>query len=191
MERSPGCQPTATRAGWSRSAARPSRARPAVPRRFVAATETALAEPMAADLLSAFDLVVVMVDWEHFAESCCVVAHGIGVVGSNRPLALEEGCGERDPGARSAGGLQERGLDVTRPILVVIDGSKALACAVRDVFDRPVIARCQLHKRNVRDKLPQRLRATVERRTRCPAHRARPGARCGRPPDPRLPRVAA
>jgi hypothetical protein len=37
-------------------------------------------------------------------------------------------------------------LDVTRPILVVIDGSKALRRGVLDVFDRPVIARCQLHR---------------------------------------------
>jgi len=33
---------------------------------------------------------------------------------------------------------------------VVLDGSKALRRAVLDVFDRPVIGRCQLHKiRNV------------------------------------------
>ena len=38
-----------------------------------------------------------------------------------------------------------RGLDVTRPILAVLDGSKALRRAVVDVFDRPVIGRCQLH----------------------------------------------
>jgi transposase-like protein len=42
-------------------------------------------------------------------------------------------------------GLRERGLDVTRPILAVLDGSKALRRAVLDVFDRPVIQRCQLH----------------------------------------------
>ena len=42
---------------------------------------------------------------------------------------------------------------VTRPILAVLDGSKALRRAVLDVFDRPVIARCQLHKiRNVQDR---------------------------------------
>jgi putative transposase len=45
-------------------------------------------------------------------------------------------------------GLRERGLDVTRPLLVVLDGSKALRRAVLDVFDRPVLARCQLHKIN-------------------------------------------
>jgi transposase-like protein len=42
-------------------------------------------------------------------------------------------------------GLRERGLEVTRPILVVIDGAKALRRAVTDVFDHPVVQRCQLH----------------------------------------------
>ena len=56
---------------------------------------------------------------------------------------------------------------MSRPLLVVIDGSKALRRAVLDVFDQPVIQRCQLHKvRNVKDKLPERLRRTVERRMR-------------------------
>jgi putative transposase len=42
---------------------------------------------------------------------------------------------------------------------------------VLDVFDKPVIQRCQLHKiRNVRDKLPQRLRPGVERRMRAAYH---------------------
>lgn len=35
--------------------------------------------------------------------------------------------------------LRERGLDVTRPILAVIDGSKALRRAITDVFDHPVM----------------------------------------------------
>ena len=35
-----------------------------------------------------------------------------------------------------------------------------------EVFDHPVITRCQLKIRNVRDKLPERLRTTVERRIR-------------------------
>ncbi len=35
------------------------------------------------------------------------------------------------------------------------------------MFDRPVIARCQLHKiRDVRDKLPDKLRQVVETRMR-------------------------
>ena len=69
-------------------------------------------------------------------------------------------------------GLRERGLDVTRPILAVIDGAKALAKAIKDVFDQPVIHRCQLHKiRNVEAKLPKRLREVVAKRMRA-AYRA-------------------
>ncbi|CAN5679690.1 hypothetical protein BH09ACT7_BH09ACT7_61060 [soil metagenome] len=36
-------------------------------------------------------------------------------------------------------------MDVTRPMLVGLDGSKALRKAVLDVLDHPVIQRCQLH----------------------------------------------
>ena len=68
-------------------------------------------------------------------------------------------------------GLRERGLDVTRPVLAVLDGSKALRRAVLDVFDHPVIARCQLHKiRNVGDRLPDQLRSVVTRRMRKAYH---------------------
>jgi transposase-like protein len=55
----------------------------------------------------------------------------------------------------------------------VIDGAKALARAILDVFDHPVIGRCQQHKlRNVRDKLPERLRGPVEHRMRTAYHAA-------------------
>ena len=141
--------------------------RSAVSRKFVRATESALAELLAAPL-HALDLVALMVDGVYFAEHCCVVALGIGSDGRKHPLALEEGATENATLVRELlVGLRERGLDVSRPLLVVIDGSKALRRAVLDVFDQPVIQRCQLHKvRNVKDKLPERLRRTVERRMR-------------------------
>jgi transposase-like protein len=137
----------------------------AVSRKFVAMTETALAELLSRDL-SGLDLVALMIDGVHFAESCCVVALGIDIEGTKHPLALVEGSTEN---ATLVSGLlvdlRERGLDVTRPMLVGIDGSKALRKAVLDVLDHPVIQRCQLHKiRNVKDHLPQRLRASVGRK---------------------------
>lgn len=143
----------------------------AVSRKFVAMTETALAEMLAADL-STLDLVAFMVDGVHFAEHCCVVALGIGIDGTKHPLALVEGSTENATLVTELiVGLRERGLDVTKPILAVLDGSKALRRAVLDVFDHPVLARCQLHKiRNVKDKLPQRLRPTVETRMRAAYH---------------------
>jgi putative transposase len=144
----------------------------AVSRRFVAMTQTALADLLAADL-SGLDLVCLMVDGVHFAEHCCVVALGIAIDGTKVPLALVEGSTENATLARELlVGLRERGLDVTRPILCVLDGAKALRRAVLDVFDHPVLARCQQHKiRNVRDKLPQRLGGPVEQRMRT-AYRA-------------------
>ena len=137
----------------------------AVSRRFVAMTESALAELLSRDL-SGLDLVALMIDGVHFAESCCVVALGIDIEGTKHPLALVEGSTEN---ATLVSGLlvdlRERGLDVTRPMLVGIDGSKALRKAVLDVLDHPVIQRCQLHKiRNVKDHLPQRLRSSVGRK---------------------------
>ena len=131
-------------------------------RKFVTQTETALAGLLSADL-STLDLVAMMIDGVHFAESCCVVALGFDLQGTKHPLALVEGSTENaNLTTDLLVGLRDRGLDVTRPILVVLDGSSALRKAVVDVFDHPIIARCQLHKiRNVQDKLPQHLREPV------------------------------
>jgi putative transposase len=141
--------------------------RSAVSRRFVAATETALAELMAEDL-SGLDLVALMVDGVHFAGHCCVVALGIDIDGTKHPLAVVEGDTENATLVTELlAGLRERGLDVTRPILCVLDGAKALKAAVLAVFDHPVLARCQLHKiRNVKGYLPDKVAKVVERRMR-------------------------
>ncbi|HEX9528275.1 MAG TPA: transposase, partial [Streptosporangiaceae bacterium] len=68
-------------------------------------------------------------------------------------------------------GLRERGLDVTKPIRAVLDGAKALSRAVKDVSGKPLIHRCQQHKiRNVRDRLPEKMRTVAERRMRQAYH---------------------
>jgi len=145
--------------------------RPAVSRRFVAATETALAELMSRRL-DDLDLVALMIDGVHFGGHTCVVAVGIGIDGTKHALAVEEGSTENATLVTGlVTGLRERGLDVTRPTLAVPDGAKALTRAVKDVFDQPLIQRCQQHKiKNVRDKLPERLRAVAERRMRQAYH---------------------
>ena len=114
-------------------------------RKFVAMTETALADLLAADL-TGLDLVAIMIDGVHFADHLCVVALGIGIDGVKHPLAVVEGSTENTTLVRALlVGLRDRGLDVTQPILAVLDGAKALSAAVREVFDHPVIGRCQLH----------------------------------------------
>ena len=134
----------------------------AVSRRFVTATETALADLLGADL-SELDPVALMIDGVHFGEHLCVVALGIGIDGTKHPLAVVDGSTENATVVTDLlVGLRDRGLDVTLPILVVVDGAKALAAAARAVFDHPIIARCQLHKvRNVKAKLPKGLADTV------------------------------
>ena len=143
----------------------------AVSRKFVAMTETALADLLAADL-TGLDLVAIMIDGVHFADHLCVVALGIDIDGAKHPLALVEGSTENTTLVRSLlVRLRDRGLDVTQPILAVLDGAKALAAAVNEVFDHPVIGRCQLHKlRNVQDHLPEKMRGPVGRRMRAAYH---------------------
>jgi len=148
-----------------------STSKSAVSRRFVAMTETALTDLLAKDL-SEVDLVALMIDGVYFAEHLCVVALGIGIDGTKHPLGLVEGSTENTTVVKALlAGLRERGLDTTRPVLAVLDGAKALAAGVKEVFDKPVIARCQLHKlRNVRDHLPENMRGPVEKRMRKAYH---------------------
>ncbi len=157
--------------GQSVAQAATATSKSAVSRRFVRATETALAELLARPL-EGLDLVALLVDGVHFGEHLCVVALGIDTEGTKHPLALVEGSTENTTTVRGLlVGLRERGLNTTHPVLVVIDGAKALAKAVAEVFDAPVIQRCQLHKiRNVRDHLPERLRGPVESRMRQAYH---------------------
>jgi putative transposase len=132
------------------SATSKSTSKSAVSRKFVAQTESALAELLSADLTQ-LDLVALMVDGVHFAETCCVVALGIDLQGNRIPLALVEGATENATLVTDLlVGLRERGLDMTRPILACLDGAKALRRAVLDVFDAPVIQRCQLHYADLR-----------------------------------------
>ena len=63
-----------------------STSKSAVSRRFVAATEQALAELLAAEL-SELELVALMVDGVKVAEHCCVVALGITGDGTKVPSA--------------------------------------------------------------------------------------------------------
>ena len=166
-----GLEPVGSRAEQASSGT----SRSAVSRRFVAATEHALAELLAADL-SGLDLVALLADGVKIAEHCCVVALGITGDGTKVPLGLAEGATENATVVRDLlAGLRERGLDTTRPILVVIDGAKALRRAVTDVFDHPVIQRCQLHKlRNVTDRLPDAVASTVAKRMRRAYHHTDP-----------------
>lgn len=141
--------------------------RAAVSRRFVEATGVALEELLSKDL-SGLDLVALFVDGFGFGEHLMVGALGVDANGDKHPLGVIEGATENATVvADLLGDLQSRGLDTAAPILVVIDGSKALSAAVKRVFRRPAIQRCRLHKeRDVAAYLPERERPWVRAKLR-------------------------
>ena len=90
-----------------------------------------------------------------------VAALGIDTEGKKHVLGMRESATENPTGCRALlADLRDRNMRTDRTTLVVIDGSKALAKAVRDVFGRrALIQRCQVHKtRNVLDQLPEDMR---------------------------------
>ena len=136
----------------------------AISRRFVAATHKTLGELMSRDLAE-LRVAALMVDGIQVAGRCCVVALAILADGTKLPVGLWDGSTENATVVRHLlADLQGRGLDASRGLLVVIDGAKALASAVRQVFgELALIQRCTLHKRrNVADHLPQAERARVD-----------------------------
>lgn len=137
--------------------------RSAVSRRFVTHTEHKLAQ-LLSQSLAALDLPVLMIDGVHFGTHVVLVALGITAQGDKRVWGLWEGATENAAACKALlADLAERGLKTDRTLLVVIDGSKALARAVRDTLGRrALIQRCREHKkRNVTDALPEKLRLLV------------------------------
>jgi transposase-like protein len=142
--------------------------RSSVSRRFVALTQKRLAESFARPL-GELDLRVVMVDGIAFRDHCVLLALGVAADGAKHVLGLWEGSTEHSAVAKSLlRDLVERGLPTDRALLFVIDGSKALRKAIRDVFGTlALVQRCQVHKeRNVLEHLPQALRPSVRRTLR-------------------------
>jgi len=132
----------------------------AVSRRFVAATTEKLSASLEGSLAD-LSLAALMMDGLVCGEHTVLVALGIDEQGRKHVLGFQEGATENATSCTGLlTGLIDRGLDTTRSILVVIDGAKALAKSVRDVFGkRALIQRCQVHKkRNVLDSLPERMR---------------------------------
>lgn len=135
---------------------------------FVERTATALEELMSRRL-DDVRLAVMMLDGLEIAERTHVVALGITTDGVKIPLGLWEGSTENATLARTLlADLVDRGLDPEQAILFVIDGSKALRRAIKDVFgEHALVHRCHRHKeRNVTDLLPERDRDTVRARIR-------------------------
>ena len=149
----------------ARSKAR-STSKSTVSRRFVTGTKKALDELLGRDL-SGLDPAVLMIDGAEFGGAMCVMALIVTVDGTKVPVGLRLGDTENATVVKALlADLVDRGLDASKGLLVVIDGAKALAAAVKSVFgDLALVQRCQIHKRrNVTDHLPKTARETVNAR---------------------------
>ena len=138
-----------------------------VSRAFVERTRKALGELMARRL-DDVRLAVLMLDGIELKGRTNIVALGITTEGVKIPLGLWQGSTENATVATALlSDLVERGLDPEQGMLFVIDGSKALRKAIRDVFGEAPVQRSIRHKeRNVLEHLPERDRAAVKRRLR-------------------------
>jgi putative transposase len=143
-----------------------STSKSSVSRAFVDRTREALWHLMSRQLAD-LRLAVVMLDGIEIKGRTNIVALGITTEGDKLALGLWSGSTENATVASALlSDLVSRGLDVEQGMLFVIDGSKALRKAIRQVFGDDVpVQRCVRHKeRNVLELLAERDRPQVKRR---------------------------
>src|SRR2546428_4233029 len=86
--------------------------------------------------------------------------------GGSNVLALREGTTENATVCKALlADLRQRGLDLDRPTLFIIDGGTGLRKAIRETSGAlGLVQRCQVHKaRNVLEHLPEALRPRIRR----------------------------
>jgi transposase-like protein len=142
-----------------------STSKSAVSRRFIALSQKQMTAWLSTPL-DALDLRILVIDGIVLHDHTVLIVLGIAADGGKHVLGLREGTTEnRQVAKQLLRDLLERGLDPERARLFVLDGSKALRAAIREVFGSlAVFQRCQVHKRrNLLEHLPERMHANVDR----------------------------
>jgi len=128
-----------------------------VSREFIEASARSM-ETLAERRFDEVDVLVIYIDGLQRGGRHVVGALGVDGEGHKHVLGVEPGASENSVVAiRLLEGLVERGVDPKKRYLFVIDGSKALRAAIRQVFGaRQLVQRCRLHKiRNLTTELPK------------------------------------
>ena len=110
------------------------------------------------------DYPIIMIDGMNVGDMTVITAMGISSDGEKKVLGLISGGTENNLSVKALlEDLVERGFKTDVPRLYVLDGSKALAKAVKDTFGGyAVLQRCQVHKkRNVLSHLPKSEQANI------------------------------
>jgi len=139
-------------------------AKSSVSRRFIEASAAQLAA-LQKRRFDDIDLLAIYIDGMVVARRHVLVAIGVDATGTKHLLGLADGATENARVVKDLlSDLIARGLDPEREYLFVIDGAKALAAAIEELFgDRAHVQRCRTHKvRNVVQRLPKALAAQVK-----------------------------
>lgn len=115
------------------------------------------------------DILVLIIDGIRIGKTLQVVAFGVEMGGKKHVLGFWEGSTENSRVCLDLlHDLKRRNLKMTGPILVVIDGSKALRSAIEEFFgEEAEVQRCHQHKiENVKSYLPKSHHAEYERKIR-------------------------
>jgi len=137
----------------------------AVSRRFVALTRDRLVTWMAAPLED-LDIRLLLIDGLHFRDHVILLVLGVDSQGGKHVLGLREGTTENATVCKSLlADLRQRGLELDRPVLFIIDGGTGLRKAIREACgDVALVHRCHVHKmRNVLEHLPEEMRPRVKK----------------------------
>jgi len=140
----------------------------AVSEHFIDASRGRLQKLQSRDL-SEHRFCAMTIDGTCFEDQDVIVALGLTLQGHKVVLGLHQGASENTTVVKHLlDDIGERGVDFEVPRLYVLDGSKALAAAVRKKAGKcAVIQRCQVHKiRNVVDHLTDDYRLAIGCRMR-------------------------
>jgi len=119
-----------------------------VSRQFIEASAAELRQFQERDL-SELDIVAMFLDGKTFADDTMVIALGITMKGEKVVLGFVQTDTENKLViSQFLRSLLDRGLNISKGVLCIIDGSKGLRSAVLHVFrGRALVHRCQRHKR--------------------------------------------
>ncbi len=99
---------------------------------------------------------IIYIDGYKIGGEIIVVALGVDENGVKMALSMRQGGTENEEVIKSMfDDMEKRGLQKDRPILFIIDGSKAIHSAITKWFDRCFIQRCcEYKKRNIIEHAP-------------------------------------
>jgi putative transposase len=137
-----------------------------VSRRFIRASSKKLAS-FNERRLEKYEFVAIVIDGKTFADDQMIIAIGITITGEKILLGFIQSATENAAScAEFLKLLIDRGLYYEQGILCIIDGSKGIRKAIKEVFGNyAVVQRCQWHKReNVVSYLPKSKQAVFRKK---------------------------